>query len=45
MVTDDSMRMRNGEVLSLIWSDAEGALDIFLEELPPYRRRLVGERG
>ncbi len=44
-VTEDSMRMRNGEVLSLIWFDDEAALEIFLEQLPPYRRRLVGERG
>ncbi len=44
-VREDSMRMRNGEVLTLLEWDDETPLDDFLNQQPLGRRHLVGERG
>ncbi len=42
---EDSMLMRNGEVLSLLWFDDTTVLDYFQNEQPPHRRNWVGDRG
>ncbi len=44
-ISEDSMRMHNGEVFSLlVWND-ESLLEDLFARTPPGRRRLAGDRG
>lgn len=44
-LTEDSMLMRNGEVLSLLWFDDPGAMDYLRSEQSSYHRMWAGNRG